>query len=338
MSETVLVALGGNAVVRPGGRGTLEEQAATLRESLRVVVELIERGFRVLLTHGNGPQVGHILLRAQAARGRAYDLPLDACVAQSQGEMGYLIQAALESLLLERGRDRPPVVALLTRTLVDRHDPAMDAPSKPVGPFYGEVEAAALRAAGVAVMEDAGRGWRRVVPSPRVLRVLEAEAVARLLESGHVVIAAGGGGIPVRVADDGSLAGVEAVVDKDLASSVLAVELGVARILDLTAVDGVKLWFGTPRERPLASLTLDEARRYLAEGHFAPGSMGPKIEGAIHFLEHGGREVLITSPERARDALEGRAGTRLTPGPCAVQRPPGARRMRNVRDWSGTQS
>lgn len=337
MPDTVLVALGGNAVIRPGQRGTLEEQAANLRASLAVVVELIERGCRVVLTHGNGPQVGHILIRARAARGRAYELPLDVCVAQSQGELGYLIQSALERLLLERGRDRPPVVALLTRTLVDAGDPAMRAPTKPVGPFYTEAEAAGLRAEGETVVEDAHRGWRRVVPSPRALRVLEAEAIGRLLDGGLVVIAAGGGGIPVRVGADTAPVGVEAVVDKDLASSVLAVELGVSRIVDLTAVDCVKLWYGMAREQDLAALTVKEARGYLGQGHFAPGSMGPKIEGAIHFLERGGREVIVTTPERALAALGGRAGTHLYPdeGPGApLADPP---RRRHVRDWCGAQ-
>lgn len=313
MPETILVALGGNALVKAGQQGTIEEQQANLREALAAVVELIRQGHRLVLTHGNGPQVGHILIRAEEARGHAYDLPLDVCVAQSQGETGYLIQQGLQNLLLENGVGHRAVAAVVTRTLVDRADPLMKAPTKPIGPFYTGEQAEALQSRGWRVVEDAHRGYRRVVPSPRPIRILEAEAIRRLIEAGVVVIAAGGGGIPVHAAEDGTLTGVEAVVDKDLASSCLAVELGVTRILDLTSVEKVLLDFGTRKERPLDSLTVKEAKTYLAAGHFAPGSMGPKIEAAIWFLEHGGRQVIVTRPEKALDALEGKTGTRLSP-------------------------
>lgn len=313
MAETILVALGGNALVRGGQQGTIEEQQVNLGEALALVVELIRRGHRVIVTHGNGPQVGHILIRAEEARGKAYDLPLDVCVAQSQGEIGYLIQQGLQNLLLESGVGHRAVAAIVTRTLVDRADPLMKAPTKPIGPFYTQEQAERLRDQGKRVVEDAHRGYRRVVPSPLPIRIVEAEAIRRLVEAGVIVIAAGGGGIPVYAVENGTLVGVEAVVDKDLASSNLAVELCVNRILDLTSVERVMLDFGTPKERPLDSLTVKEAKAYLAAGHFAPGSMRPKIEAAIRFLEQGGREVIVTTPEKAVDAYEGRAGTHIVP-------------------------
>jgi carbamate kinase len=312
MPERILVALGGNALIKAGQRGTVAEQAANLLKSLAGVVELIRRGHRVVLTHGNGPQVGHILIRTEEARGKAYELPLDVCVAQSQGETGYLIQQALPHLLRRNGLDRP-VAVLVTRTVVSRDDPRMQTPSKPVGPFYTRGQAMRLREQGFQLVEDAHRGYRRVVPSPAPLLIVEADVIRRLFDEGVVVIACGGGGIPVFVEADGTMAGVEAVVDKDLASSVLAAAIGVETILDLTAVDSVKLHFGSPQERSLETLTVATAKRYLAEGHFAPGSMGPKIEAAVNFLERGGREVIITLPERALEALEGRAGTHVHP-------------------------
>ncbi|MBM4133549.1 MAG: carbamate kinase [Nitrospira sp.] len=313
MPERVLVALGGNALVKTGQRGTLDEQAATVQSALAGVAELIRRGHRVVLTHGNGPQVGQILLRAEAARGQAYDLPLDVCVAQSQGETGYMIQQCLQNVLRQGGIGDPPVATVVTRTLVDPEDPRMSHPTKPVGPFYSKEQAERWRATGWRIAEDAHRGYRRLVPSPLPIGIVETPVVRRLVEAGVIVIAAGGGGIPVRRARDGTLAGVEAVVDKDLASSRLAVELGMNTVLDLTAVEQVKLNFGQPDERNLDKLTVEEAKRYLAEGHFAPGSMGPKIEAAIWFLERGGRGVIITSPENALAAFDGRAGTRLHP-------------------------
>ncbi|MDE3018138.1 MAG: carbamate kinase [Nitrospirota bacterium] len=325
MPERVLVALGGNALVKAGQRGTLDEQTATLRSALTGVVELIRRGHRVVLTHGNGPQVGQILLRAEAARGQAYDLPLDVCVAQSQGETGYLIQQCLQNLLRQRGIGDHPAATVITRTLVDPDDPRMGHPTKPVGPFYTQEQAERWRATGWRIAEDAHRGYRRLVPSPLPIGIVEASIVRRLVEAGVIVIAGGGGGIPVRRERDGTLAGVEAVVDKDLASSRLAVELGIDTSLDLTAVEQVMLDFGTTKERPLGTLTVQEARTYLAEGHFAPGSMGPKIEAAMWFLERGGREIIITSPEKALAAFDGSAGTHLYPAPggkTRKQRPP----------------
>lgn len=308
----ILVALGGNAIVREGAGASVGEQRSTLRRSLVGVVELIALGHRVVITHGNGPQVGHILIRVEEARGKAYDLPLDVCVAQSQGEIGYLIQECLEELCRRRGIHRA-VSVILTRSVVDPNDPRMRDPTKPVGPFYtGEKAHLLAKEKGFRFVEDSHRGYRRVVPSPMPLRIVEAELIGRLFEQGVIVVAAGGGGIPVWE-ERGSHAGVEAVVDKDFASSVLGVSIGVEKILDLTAVECVKLDFGSPQEKDIRRMTVTEAKRYFAEGHFAPGSMGPKIEAATKFLEGGGREVIITLPELALEGFAGRAGTHIYP-------------------------
>jgi carbamate kinase len=312
MAERIVVALGGNALIRPGQRGTIEEQRVTLTNSLAGVVELIRQGYEVILTHGNGPQVGNILLRAEAARDQAYEIPLDVCDAQSQGEMGYLIQQCLQNLLREHGIHRP-VATVITQVIVDQTDPRMKKPSKPVGPFCTAKQAEALKAKGFQMAEDSGRGYRRVVPSPMPLKIVEQEIIRKLLDRDVIVIAVGGGGIPVYVSEKGDLVGVEAVIDKDLASSLLAISLKADKLLDLTAVEKVKLHFGTPAEQKLDKLCLEQAKKFLREGHFAPGSMGPKIEAAIQFLESGGKEVIITLPERALDALQGRTGTHVVP-------------------------
>lgn len=313
MPELTLVALGGNALIRPGERGTLQEQAHNLRRSLLVVLELVRRGEHVAITHGNGPQVGHIVLRAEAARGRAYDVPLDFCVAQSQGEMGYLISQELRNLLARAGVRRD-VAAVVTRTLVRRDDPRMREPVKPIGPAMTAEEASQLAERGLAVAGDRSTHFRRVVPSPEPREILEVETIRVLVAGGAIVIAAGGGGIPVAETPEGNLVGVEAVVDKDLTGGMLATALAARRIIDLTAVDHAKLDFGTERERDLEIVTAAEARRYLGEGHFGPGTMQPKIEAAARFIEHGGREFIITTPERALAALEGGAATRVVAG------------------------
>lgn len=288
MTERLLVALGGNALVRPGQEGTIDEQAANLRSGLRAVVEAVARGWRVIVTHGNGPQVGHLRARSIAARGVAYEVPLDVCVAQSQGETGYLIVRVLHELLARRGVPRP-LAAVLTRAVVDPDDPAFEWPVKPIGPD------------------------RRLVPSPRPLRIPEAAVVRRLFEEGVVVVAAGGGGIPVVERASGRLEGVEGVVDKDLASALLALEAGVERMLILTTVGCAKLRFGRPDEQNLADVGLVEIRRRLAEGHFGPGTMRPKIEAAVRFLEGGGSEAVIAHLDEGVAAMDGCAGTRIIP-------------------------
>jgi len=312
MPERILVALGGNALVRAGQRGAITEQMANLNRALTGIVPLIQRGCLVVITHGNGPQVGHILIRVEAARGQAYDLPLDVCVAQSQGEIGYLIQQSLENVLRKSRIDRP-VATVLCRTVVDKHDPKLANPSKPVGPYYSTEEALALKTQGWSLVEEPPHGFRRVVPSPDPIRIVETEVIQRLFDDGVIVIAVGGGGIPVSAETDGTLKGIEAVVDKDLASSQLAVTIGVERILDLTSVEHAKLHFNSPSEENLQIITVADAKKYLAEGHFAPGSMQPKIEAGIYFLEHGGHEFIITHTEKALDGFEGRTGTHIVP-------------------------
>jgi carbamate kinase len=312
MPERILVALGGNALIRAGQQGDIVEQVETLRQSLAGVVELMRHGHSLIITHGNGPQVGHILIRVEQSRGHAYDLPLDVCVAQSQGEIGYLIEQTLQNLLYKSGIERQ-VAVVVTRVAVNKDDSRMQSPSKPIGPFLSREHAELLGGQGVPIVEDADRGYRRVVASPLPHQILEIEIIRQLFEAGVIVVAAGGGGIPVTVAEDGSYRGVEAVVDKDYAASLLARGIGVNKIIDLTGVDYVKLNFASPRETNLKMMTVADAKRHLAEGHFLPGSMGPKIEAAIDFLEHGGREVIVTLPELALEAFLGSAGTHIYP-------------------------
>ncbi len=312
MPDKLLVALGGNALVRQGQSGSIVEQAANLERCLSGIIDLVVSGVRVVLTHGNGPQVGYILLRSEMSREQAYELPLDVCVAQSQGEIGYLIQRELENLLHRRRCERD-VVVVVTRTLVDEDDPRMQQSTKPVGPFYDKARARALEAQGYTMVEEPQRGYRHVVPSPLPVGIMETEEIKHLFDAGVIVIAAGGGGIPVCVREDENMEGVEAVVDKDYTAGMLAGALGVERILDLTSVGHAKLHFGSSREQELTTLTASEAKEYLAEGHFAPGSMGPKVEAAVSFLTGGGQEVIIAHADEARSALAGEAGTHIYP-------------------------
>ena len=269
-------------------------------------------GWSLVVTHGNGPQVGFGLLRSEAAAQVAPRLSLDVIGAQTQGSIGYLLQQALDNALARRGSVRP-VVTVVTQTVVDPADAAFRHPTKPVGPFYRAFEADELRGRGWAMAEDAGRGWRRVVPSPRPLEIVEAPIVRALISGGNVVIAAGGGGIPV-VRREAGYEGVEAVIDKDAASAVLAHDLGASLLVFTTAVERVALDFGTPGEHPIDRMTVTEARRHLAEGQFPPGSMGPKIEAAIQFVEGGGEVAVITTARAAGDALAGQTGTRIVAG------------------------
>ncbi|MBM3308294.1 MAG: carbamate kinase [Candidatus Eisenbacteria bacterium] len=311
MGKLAVVAIGGNSITRAGQRGTIPEQFDNSRETSRHIAEMIARGYDVVITHGNGPQIGNILLRAEIASTTLPPLPLDTCGADAQGGMGYMIQQVLGGVLKDRGIAKD-VVTVLTQVLVDRGDPAFSKPTKPIGPFYSMEEAEAKRAElGWDVAEDANRGWRRVVPSPLPKRVIESGPIKALLKAGCVVIAVGGGGIPV-VELDGKLKGVEAVIDKDHASRLLANEIGAELLLISTAVERVSLNYGKPNEARLSSLTVAEARKHLADGQFPAGSMGPKIQAAIEFIEGGGREVIITSPECIAAALDGAAGTRVT--------------------------
>ena len=278
---------------------------------MQPIAQLIEEGVQVVLSHGNGPIVGNILIRNEAVRDQIPPMPLDVCGADSQGGIGYMMQQALQNELRARSVERT-VVTVVTQVVVDERDPAFRRPTKPIGPFYTQERARLLaKEKGWTVTEDAGRGWRRVVPSPRPLEVVEIAAIRRLVQDRAVVIAAGGGGIPVSRQWDGSFHGVEAVIDKDLASSLLARLLGMEALCIVTGVDRVALHFGKPDQEDITCATAEELSRYAAEGHFPAGSMGPKIQAAIEFVRGGGREVVITSPARLKESLEGNGGTRV---------------------------
>lgn len=311
MPQTVVIAFGGNAIIRPGQKGTFEEQKANVQETCRQLVDLVCQGYRLILTHGNGPQVGNILIKNELAQEVVPAMPLDVLVADTQASIGYIIQQSLSFELARRGL-KVPVVSVITQTLVDPEDPAFSNPTKPIGPFYSEEEAKKLaQEKGCKVVEDSNRGWRRVVPSPQPLEIIEKEAIKALVEAGVIVIAAGGGGIPVVRRPDGSLEGVEAVIDKDRAARLLANEVGAEILFLLTEVDQVYLDYGRPTQRPLHKLTVEEAKKYLKEGQFPPGSMGPKIEAAISFVEGGGQKAVIGSLARAAEAIAGTSGTTI---------------------------
>jgi carbamate kinase len=314
MGQSILIALGGNALLPAGSSGTIAEQRAITLRSLAPVVEALGDDDRLLITHGNGPVVGNILIRNAAAAREIPPMPVDVCDADSQGGLGYMIAQSLGNALREAGKPRP-VAAVITRVRVDADDPALLRPTKPIGPFYPEARAHALAAEnGWVVRDDAGRGWRRLIGSPTPREILELPAIAALLEAGQVVIAVGGGGVPVTRDADGREIGVEAVIDKDRASALLAAELGVDRFLVITGVDRVVLGFGTNDERPLDRMTVAEARRHMEAGEFGEGSMKPKIEAALSYLERvPGGEVRITSPEEIGAALRGEAGTAIVP-------------------------
>lgn len=311
VKRSLLIAVGGNSLIRAGQKGTVDEQFANARPVCEQIAEIASRDTRIVITHGNGPQVGSQLLRSEIASGQAYTLPLDVCVAMTQGEIGYILQTSLQSAFRRRHLEIP-VATLLTQVLVEKSDPAFARPTKPIGPFYSEeVARQKQETLGWNVVDDAARGYRRIVPSPRPCGVLEDEVIAACLAGGMVVIASGGGGIPV-IRTNGTIQGVEAVIDKDLASALLASRLGLERMVISTDVEQVYLRYRKPDQTPLVRLTTAEAARHLAAGEFAEGSMKPKIEAAVEFLESGGEEVIITDPRHLVAALEGTAGTHIT--------------------------
>jgi carbamate kinase len=311
--KTVVVALGGNAILQPGQKGTFEEQMLNVHVTCEQLAHMVESGkYRVVVTHGNGPQVGNLLLQNEAGKDVAAAMPLFVCGAESQGLIGLMIQQNLGNLLAAQGKGDIPVATIVTQVVVDKKDPAFANPTKPVGPFYSEKEAKALESdKGYNVREDAGRGWRRVVPSPDPIEIYEKAAIRQLVEGRAIVIASGGGGIPV-IRENGKLVGVDAVIDKDLAGERLAVDVGASIFMVLTDVDSVRLNYKTPQEKKLSKITVDEAKQYSKEGHFAKGSMDPKVRAAIRFIEAGGEKAIITSLDQAVAALEGKAGTTIT--------------------------
>jgi len=309
----VLVSLGGNAILKHGQKGTAEEQAVNVQNTAKHLAAILRRGERIAITHGNGPQVGNILLQNEIAKETLPPMPLDICGAESQGMIGYMLQRALRGEL-ESGGSKVPVATIVSQTLVDAGDPAFKNPTKPVGPFYTATEAQELRESkGWQMISDSGRGYRRIVPSPIPLDILEKETIIRLFETGTVVISAGGGGVPVVRDADGRIRGVEAVLDKDRTAALLGRILGVETLLILTDVEKVFVNYGKPNQRTLDKITVQDCKKYLAEGQFPAGSMGPKIESAVSFLSHStGKRVSIASLEMAEEALQGRAGTTIT--------------------------
>ena len=309
----VVVAIGGNAIFPQQIQGTAEEQFQIVSRTCEHLVQIVKNRYHIVLTHGNGPVIGNILIRMAMASSVISPMPMDVCVADAQGGIGYIIQQSLMNCLREQGITIP-VVSVITQVEVSGEDPAFHHPSKPVGPFYTRKEADRIsQETGWKFMEDAGRGYRHVVPSPDPLAILELDAIRDLMEAGVIPIAAGGGGIPVVRQADGHERGVAAVIDKDLASAVLAIGLRAGVFLILTTVDTVALDYGKETQRGVTNLTVREAKAHLEAGQFPEGSMGPKIRAAINYLERGGDKVLITSLERALDAIEGRTGTRIIP-------------------------
>ena len=311
--RVAVVAIGGNSLIKDKQHRTVPDQYEAARETCVHVAGMIEQGWNVAIGHGNGPQVGFILRRSELARHELHEVPLDFCGADTQGAIGYMLQQNLYNEF--RRRDiKKQAATIVTQVLVDRDDPAFQNPTKPIGTFMDEVEAVRrTETEGWKVVEDAGRGWRRVVASPLPQRVIERDAVKELLDAGFVVITVGGGGIPVVKDDDGNLVGTAAVIDKDFASSLLGQSIGADLLLISTAVEKVSLNFGKPNQENLDQMTVAEAKRYIEEGHFAPGSMLPKIQAIIWFLETGGKEAIITNPENIERALAGETGTRIVP-------------------------
>lgn len=311
-SKLAILAVGGNSLILDDKHKTVPDQYSAAEATCIHVAKLIEQGWRLVITHGNGPQVGFILRRSELARHELHEVPLDSCGADTQGAIGYMLQRAMFNVTRSWPR-RPEVTTVITQVLVDRADPAFANPSKPIGSFMTEDEAQLHRTRdGWNVVDDAGRGFRRVVASPQPKRILELGPIKRLLADGVVVVAVGGGGIPVIERDDGTLVGADAVIDKDLASSLLARQLAADVLIISTAVDRVYVNFKKPTQRALDRVTLAELKQLMAEGHFAPGSMRPKVQAVIDFLEAGGKRALITDPPHLAEAMADRAGTWVT--------------------------
>jgi carbamate kinase len=310
--KKVLIALGGNALLRANESGTDKEQLKHVKETCLHFLKIIESGYNIAITHGNGPQVGAILLKNELCSEKLPSMPLDICGAESQGLIGYMIQRELYNIL-ERNSKDIKVISILTQVLVDKKDEAFENPTKPIGPFYRETEKNKIeKERGWKMVYQEGKGFRRVVPSPIPLSIIEGDIIKKLFDEEYVVIACGGGGIPVIREDEDTLIGVEAVIDKDRTAAVLAKRIGAETLLILTDVERVALDFGKPSQKNLSKLSEIEAEKYIKEGQFGKGSMEPKIEAAISFLKHGGKKAIITSLEKSKDALDGKTGTVIT--------------------------
>jgi carbamate kinase len=308
-----LIAFGGNALLREDQRGLQEEQIKNAEQAARLMVGVVRKGYELIIVHGNGPQVGNLLIQMEEAVTKIPPYTLDVCDAMTEGSMGFMLERAITNELRRLSIDKD-AITLVTPVLVDRNDPAFDKPTKPVGPFYTKFRAQQLaREKKWAMVEDAGRGWRKVVPSPKPIDIVPKLIIHDLVEAGRIVIAAGGGGIPVILNGRGLYEGVEAVIDKDYASSLIAREVKVDLFIILTGTEKVFVDFGKPTQRELPVLPVAEARAYLDEGQFPPGSMGPKIRAAVEYIQAGGKEVLITDAAHLKAALIGRSGTRIVP-------------------------
>ncbi|MBI3160308.1 MAG: carbamate kinase [Chloroflexi bacterium] len=311
-NKIAVVAVGGNALIKDNKRKTIPDQYEAARETMGHITTMIQDGWDVVISHGNGPQVGFILRRSELSMGELHPVPLDYCGADTQGAIGYMFQRALRNEFKQRGMTKA-AATVVTQVRVDAADPAFQKPSKPIGSFLDEATAKERMQEGKTFIEDAGRGWRQVVPSPRPVEIVELEAIHHLVGNGFTVIASGGGGIPVIENEQGELVGIEAVIDKDHASALLAASLKADLLLISTAVEKVAIHFGKPEQQWLERITIAEAEGYIAEGHFAAGSMLPKIQACIRFLQEGGQQALITDPEHIPQALRGETGTWIVP-------------------------
>ena len=310
--KTAVVAFGGNALMDHKGKSTYVEQMMKTDQMCRKLMGLFDMGYRVVITHGNGPQVGNFLMQQESLSSSIPPMPLDVCNAMTQGQIGYMIEQRLRNLFTEKKMSNP-TVAFVTQVVVSEDDPAFKNPTKFIGPFFTEEESRNLRKReGWVMKEDSGRGYRRVVPSPRPIDIVEKREISEMADRGYVVIACGGGGIPVLRDKRGQLKGIAAVIDKDFAAQKLATLIGAEILVLITPVEKVAINFGKPEEKLLSRITLEEAERYNTEGHFPPGSMGPKIEAAISFLRAGGRKAVITSAEKMDAAINGKGGTEIT--------------------------
>ncbi len=315
MSEKgiAVVAVGGNALIKDKAHQTVQDQFDAANDTMKHIADMIEMGWNVVLTHGNGPQVGFILRRSEIARDELHEVPLDYCGADTQGAIGYMFQKALHNEFQKRGIMKN-AATVVTQTIVDKNDPAFQKPTKPIGTFMDESRARERQEKeGWTVVEDAGRGWRRVVPSPMPKEIVEADVIQKLIQAGFIVIGVGGGGIPVVEDEKGIIKGIEAVIDKDFGSSLLATMINADLFIISTAVEKVALNFNKPDQVWLDQITVAETKRYIKEGHFAPGSMLPKVQAILQFLENGGKKALITDPAHIVDALEGKTGTWIIP-------------------------
>lgn len=310
-TKTALIAFGGNALLPKSQRGLQNEQMKNAEKAARLMIHVVRKGYDLIIVHGNGPQVGNLLIQMEESINKIPPFSLEICDAMTEGSMGYMLEKAIINELRKKSVDKE-VATLITQVIVDKEDPAFDKPSKPIGPFYTEYRARMLmREKKWAMIEDAGRGYRKVVPSPKPIDVVPKRVLSDLVRSGKIVIAAGGGGIPIIINGRGLFQGVEAVIDKDYTAGLIAHEAQVELFIILTNVPQVYLNFGTPREKPILEMTVAEAKQCLDQGHFPPGSMGPKIEAAIEYIKGGGKEVLITSASHLKAALIERSGTRI---------------------------